>query len=407
MSKPVDGISPQAKLEQVFDAFNHVSATLTSHYQELQLKVETLTLQLSKAQDERLKELHAKEKLATRLQTLISALPGGVLVIDETGIITDCNVAAEKLLEPRLRGQYWQNIIQRHMTADESPTGEVKLRNGHLINLALKNLEGSAERLVLLSDITASRGLQSSLQHQERLAGLGRMVGELAHQLRTPLASAFLYVGNLQRENVGLHERKRVTGRIQQCLYTMEATINDLLLFVKGHQTDKQNINLLSLFEQLKATFLPIAERQHITLSIDNQAGNVNLEINSAAFLGALHNICNNAIEAGGAGTHIKIQTRHLGNLLELRISDNGPGIADQHRQHIFEPFFTTRANGTGLGLAIVKTVIELHEGSVNVASALEGGACFVITLPQIKSNKDFLSSYPAPTRRVPSKRLN
>lgn len=83
------------QLEKVFETFNRVSEELDTSYRVLQVRVSTLTQELAEARSQRLQELAEKERLANRLALLMSELPGGVVVVDGSGVITQANAAAE------------------------------------------------------------------------------------------------------------------------------------------------------------------------------------------------------------------------------------------------------------------------------------------------------------------------
>jgi len=93
-------------------------------------------------------------------------------------------------------------------------------------------------------------------------------------------------------------------------------------------------------------------------------------------------NIIKNAAEAMPQGGRLTIATTHRHPYLEVSFQDTGPGIPPERRNHIFEPFFTTKARGTGLGLAISKSIVEAHQGSIEVQSQPGEGATFTVRLP-------------------------
>ena len=89
-----------------------------------------------------------------------------------------------------------------------------------------------------------------------------------------------------------------------------------------------------------------------------------------------------NAVQAMAKnGGTITIETRAVGEYVEVRVSDNGPGIAERDLPKVFDPFFTKRAEGTGLGLTIVHRIIDEHDGHIEVVSD-SGGTVFTVTLP-------------------------
>ena len=95
-------------------------------------------------------------------------------------------------------------------------------------------------------------------------------------------------------------------------------------------------------------------------------------------------NLLTNAVQAAGKGGAVRLSTEAAGDRVVVRVADDGPGVPEELRERIFEPFFTTRAvgEGTGLGLSIANTVVEAHEGTIEVEDAPGGGAVFVITVP-------------------------
>jgi signal transduction histidine kinase len=78
----------------------------------------------------------------------------------------------------------------------------------------------------------------------------------------------------------------------------------------------------------------------------------------------------------------VEIKSGDAADAISISISDNGPGVPEEHLDKIFEPFFTSRADGTGLGLAIVRQIVEEHDGAITVERSGLGGARFTVFLP-------------------------
>ena len=102
-----------------------------------------------------------------------------------------------------------------------------------------------------------------------------------------------------------------------------------------------------------------------------------------------LTNLVSNAIQAmnDNGGTLI-LKVRHTSednNQVEILVSDSGPGIPDDMREHIFEPFYTTKRGGTGLGLSITKQIVTTHKGTITVTS-VPGGTAFQVKFPALKT---------------------
>ena len=237
-------------------------------------------------------------------------------------------------------------------------------------------------RLVVLTDLTQTRVLQQQVAHLERLSALGRMVATLAHQVRTPLASATLYAGHLADPKLSAPARERFAGKLQARLADLEHQVNDMLLYARsGHQGQVERLGLAALFEQLAESCVGVVELQDARLLLLPPPAATFVGY-PRALVGALMNLVHNSIDNGGKGTEIRISAELCGEQLLLQVRDNGPGIADELRERIFEPFFTTRNQGTGLGLAVVQAVMRQHQGEVAVTNNAEGGSCFSLRLP-------------------------
>ncbi len=126
-----------------------------------------------------------------------------------------------------------------------------------------------------------------------------------------------------------------------------------------------------------------MAENCSLNITFDNRTTDVHVNLSCDAFKSALQNIFNNACQAAAGAVNLNVDLQHnQSDQIQLKITDNGPGIPDSIKSRIFEPFITTRTSGTGLGLAVVDAVIRAHKGTIVVEDAPESGTCFTICLP-------------------------
>ena len=376
------------QLQTAFAAFNSASSTLTEQYLSLERRISVLTGQLINAHNERDHELNEKKRLAQRLSGILSALPGGVLFFAGNGILLDWNKKAAELLGIDLNGQSWQQIVDRCFTKGVLCTGEVVLANGKSINLSIQELENDVGKIVLLSDITESRNLQEGLKHRERLSEIGQMVGKLAHQIRTPLASAFLYLSKIRKSRPS--ENNKVVDKMHQCLTSIQHTLDDLLLYVRGQNPVMSYCSVDTVVKNVKTAFAAIATAKAVKLHCTDRTSNRYIYINRSALEGAILNLVHNAVQAGA--DEIKVAIEPKDSQILIVVNDNGSGIPKPIQGKVFDAFFTTRSNGTGLGLAIVKTVAQLHGGKVSVTSSSQDGTQFVVELPNY-SQQCFIGS--------------
>ena len=391
------------ELEDAFNVFNRMSLQLESSYRDLEQQVAGLTAELAAARSERLRQLAEKERLANRLSRLLETLPGGVIVLDAQGIVQECNPAALTLLGEPLLGQLWRDVMQRACSAEYGvDDNEIKLANGRQITLSARPLGTEPGQILLLTDVTEHRALQNLVNRQQRLSAMGEMAASLAHQIRTPLATALLYLSHLNHPQQA--ERLRVTEKIRARLCHLEGMVNDMLVFARGGGSGAiEKVSIDSVLDELRQTLEPQLQMLRGELVIDNAAPGAVVNGSHAALAGALLNLASNAVQSCGNDVRLRITVRTpQPGRLTLCISDNGPGIPATCIARIFEPFFTTRPDGTGLGLAVVRAVAEAHHGAVWVDSPPGQGACFGLRLP-CQPAAARVARHPRATRRAVS----
>lgn len=369
------------RLTDAFRVFNELSENLALSYQNLQDQVATLNRQLIAARSERVVTLIEKEKLAARLQQILGALPAAVVVLNTAGQIIDCNAQAIQFLGEPLLGQNWQSIVNRSLLPVSGSPQERRLKDGRIVNLTRNHLSNDGEQIILLSDISELRNLQDKLAQQKQLSAMGEMVASLAHQVRTPLATAILYASQLSKPELAETKRQQFSVKILERLHYLERQVNDMLIFAKQGRLAMQGFRLSEILQHVKERM----EDFDGDFALHDRVGDLVLSGNEDALRGALMNLLNNAIEVGA--NVIKLEVERHGRDIEISIQDNGWGIEENALNQLFEPFYTTKTNGTGLGLAVVDSVAKAHNGSVACRSKLGLGSLFILTLPIIEAD--------------------
>ncbi len=393
MPKPAQLPSPK-ELEQAFSLFNEASAQLASAYQDLQEQVARLTNELAVANGELRRQYEEKEALSTRLALLLDALPGGVVVLDAAGRVLEANPAALALLGADSVGQRWEDIELRRLAPASAPQ-EWQLRDGQgtaqprWVSIGTSLLDPVGGRILLVSEITEGRRLREQLERHKRLSAMGEMAAGLAHQLRTPLATALLYTGNLARANLAEPDRLRFADKAQTRLKDLERMIQDMLTFVRGVPAGQDVIELDDLMQELAQTIEPHMAASGVRFEVNARCEAATLCGNRKALAGALLNLLENAIQACGRVGSVRLLAEADGSAASLQVADNGPGMSPEVQERLFEPFFTTRSEGTGLGLAIVRAVVTAHEGEVRVDTTPGQGTCFTVTLPLYNKGRE------------------
>jgi two-component system, sensor histidine kinase FlrB len=371
-----------ASLEQTLSLFNQMSTQLSASYSMLEARVTELKGQLALVSAQRMQELAEKERLAHRLQSLLDLLPGGVIVIDGQGVVREANPVARQLLGRPLVGMLWRQVISRDFAPREDDGHEVSLRDGRRLSIATRSLHGEPGQLVLLTDLTETRRLQDQLSRHERLSALGRMVASLAHQIRTPLSAAMLYASHLNEQALPLEQQQRFAGRLRERLHELEHQVRDMLVFARGDLPLSDRLSPDALFVALRSAAEPHVQGLSVRWQCDAREGE--LLCNRDTLVGALLNLIENAIQAAGRQSELKIHLYRREQSLRLCICDNGPGIDAATLARLGEPFFTTKTTGTGLGLAVVKAVARAHQGDLQLRSRPGRGTCAILSLPLI-----------------------
>lgn len=369
------------QLQVAFEQFNELSEQLQDTYQILQDRVASLTRELYAARSERLKQLAEKEQLAERLGALLDTLPGGVVVLDGQGVIREVNPAAEKILGHTLPGKRWLEVVPQTVNFLQD-CHDVVLPNAKVINISSRTLESNGGLILLLQDVTETRVLQDQVNRQERLSAMGEMTAQLAHQIRTPLATALLYASHLNKPQSSQEQHILSSQQLLACLHNLDQMINDMLVFSRGGNSGDELITPAELVEQVHRSLAPQLSAAGAAWQVVNEDKSARIFGNPVSLISALTNLAANALSACGDNACLVWKVMRDKNTVVLSLSDNGPGIPDQLSTQIFEPFFTTRTSGTGLGLPVVRAVIEAHGGSVKLDKTAGAGACFVIKIP-------------------------
>ena len=272
------------------------------------------------------------------------------------------------------------------LSANPLPADYEHLQHAFVIfSQASEQLSGAYQELQeqvaqLTLELAAANG---ELRRQQRLAVMGEMAARLAHQLRTPLATALLYTAHLGDSALAGHERRGFAEKALERLRHLETLIRDMLLFVKGETAAWETVAVSSVLEELKQVIGPQMSRRSLHFTVHDQSAGASLLADRKALSGALMSLLENAMQATPEGGRVRLECAQAGDAVVLTVRDDGRGIAAEIQELLFEPFFTTRAEGTGLGLAIVRSVAQSMGGTVRVKSAPGAGSEFILRLPR------------------------
>jgi two-component system sensor histidine kinase FlrB len=382
--KKSDNPTPEnaKSLEEAFAAFNSLSEQLASSYHDLEDRVDHLTDELEAANSEKLAHYREKERLAERLDSLLSALPAGIVVVNGSGEITEANPAAIEYLGEPLVGEMWRDIILRAFEPNAENGVDLCLRNGRLVSLSTCPLGIEPGQILMLTDVTERRILQERMNQHRRLTAMGEMAASLAHQIRTPLSSALLYLSHLRQPVLDDDKRLRFADKVTESIRHLEKLVSDMLIFAKGEMGGGEMLPVSELIDAVVHNIDAELDRTQTQLELADEAGEVQVRCNRDILVSALINLAHNAMQAMGEGGTLTLCSESEGPWVDIIVADTGPGIDEETQARIFEPFYTTRANGTGLGLAVVQAVARAHQGELWLDSHPGEGSRFGLRLP-------------------------
>jgi signal transduction histidine kinase len=320
----------------------------------------------------------------------------------EQRILSEFSLAAVRISVPRNPAQKalespggLGHVVQIPLLKDRKEIGvlEAASTGSYLTGETTAALEFLAEQLPAMVDLCAlieeKLRLERELAERERLALLGQIAASVSHNLRNPLSS-MKTVLQVQLEKPDLpadvrHDCALVVGEIDR----MSAKLRQLLNFAKP-SVNGQRVAAVRLAKQTAELFRHEAERRKVRLEFDAPSGEISIVASEEALSEILSNLVVNAIEAQPNGGCVRIILARRGELLEIYVEDDGPGISAELRERMFQPFFTTKATGTGLGLSIVARRVDEMDGTLVCESPLDGarGTRFHIALPIAVQNR-------------------
>lgn len=363
------------ELEQAFELFNATSLQLTNAYDSLQAQVGSLQMQLAQSDQE-------KRRVADRLSRLLDLLPAGVIVLNANNQVIEMNPSADEILGKDALGRDW-DIVVMNVFLLSNDAGELMTHDEIYYQLSETLLDETSGKILLIQDVTASRHLQEHVSRHQRLHSMGEMAASLAHQIRTPLSSALLYVSQMNSDSLDDEKREKFVDKAMNSLHHLEGLVKDMLQYARGGKGSEQRIELTDLMKQLEQNVEPQVKLSDSQIKFDAFLPGLVVIGDKDALMTALQNLVGNAIDVIGQHAVIQVSVNKVSDeKVDLVISDNGPGIESELLEKIFEPFYTKRARGTGLGLAVVRAIAEAHSGKAWVKSIPGYGSKFGIRLP-------------------------
>ncbi len=214
---------------------------------------------------------------------------------------------------------------------------------------------------------------------QENLATLGRMVANIAHEIRNPLSIISTSAQRLQKK-VGAEEETLsfITEEVDQ----LDRILTGYLEFARDDVTAFTDVDVDRLLERSVAVAAPAADKQNVAVTTA-PGEKTTVWGDERRLRQALINVIINAVQASTGGGSVVVDHRVIGGNVAIRVTDHGIGMSEKQTREAVKPFFTNKVDGSGLGLSIVKTIVEQHRGNLEIRSKADEGTAVTLTLPR------------------------
>jgi two-component system sensor histidine kinase PilS (NtrC family) len=367
-----------------------------------------LARRLAKRRQDQARSHQVAQKARCEVRNILDNIQSGLITVNGKGVITRVNPSACRILQltPRqllkqdIRGvmadgmQELTDTILPVATGGEAVTrGEIHIhRRGARMPLGLNvnHVTGLNGRVIgaitIFTDLTREKEMSARIRESDRLAAIGELAASIAHEIRNPLASirgsVEILAGELELEGY----QNQLLGLVLKESARVNTIINDFLAYSRMPAATKSCFEAKEFRDQISLQI-----RQHVAakagrVGVDCVVGQQDMEIvaDSGQLTQMTLNLAINACEAMAyeGELHIGLNLLGDGDTYELVVTDNGPGIDPEIREHLFSPFKTTKEGGTGLGLSIVARIAAAHGGSVRAEDNPGGGAIFRVRWP-------------------------
>ena len=360
------------------------------------------------------------EDRASRLKSMVEAVPDAIVMVDEHGIITFFSAAAERMFQYGADEAIGQNVsilmpgpyrgehdgyIARYLRTGEKRiigigrvvVGRRKDGTTFPIELAVGEALSKGKHIFtgLIRDITDRQEterrlheVQADLIHVSRLSAMGELASALAHELNQPMTAISNYLlAARQLVERGPDHAERATDIIGKSIdqaVRASQIIRQLRSFVQKREVERAPAEIDKVVDEASALAFIGLKEKGIRVSIERQENLPPIPIDRIQIQQVLINLIRNAVDAmeGTQRRELTIRMGREDGEMRISIADTGAGISADFRDKVFQAFATTKSTGMGVGLSISRNIVEAHHGRLWFEPNPSGGTVFHLVLP-------------------------
>lgn len=330
---------------------------------------------------------------------IVSSISGGLVTTDGAGDVTFANPAARKFLDETLP-EGW-NLFRRleSLAGEAAPKPEQGAQEVHLALPGDRHLQvtlsplldgtRTAGFLALIRDETEMTRLRSHMALRERLAAVGEMAANIAHEIKNPLGSISGAAQMLRRDAPPGGREDELLGIIQGESGRLSQTLDNFLRYVRPAPLRLRRADLREVVQDVLTLFQsdPAVVSGEVVLRRDWPPGPLEVELDPDQVRQAVWNLLQNARKAIKTSGEVSVALRVRGPYAILEVKDTGSGMPKSELQKVFEPFHRGFATGAGLGLSVVYRIMERHGGRVELDSEYGSGTACSLLFPRERAD--------------------
>ncbi|EIJ37401.1 histidine kinase [Galbibacter orientalis DSM 19592] len=226
--------------------------------------------------------------------------------------------------------------------------------------------------------------IKKQMERTDRLNILGEITAGIAHELNTPLTNILGFTELLEDE---IKDKKQLSdlGRIKESAIFSREIVKKLMFFACEVPQQMQKVTLKPIVDNVLNLLKPSFKNKNIQSIFDIESPDLQIRADEIQITQVLFNIIMNAIYASPEHSKVEISIKKLKGNIQVKIIDEGSGIASTIEDKVYEPFFTTKptGDGSGLGLSVVHGIISSHKGTIKHSKNSPKGTIFTINFPE------------------------